>query len=150
MAAQRVPVADAGSVRCPKTGNPVYRTVLQDQPPPWVRDGARVRVKATLETRLRSRGSRGLTVRAPSWGDKHDSAAWAGEEGVVRLDVTPHKTEEEVRTGGCYYGGRPYVAGEGGYYAYVVEFARGRTYTPRRPEDWGALVRVREPAHAGE
>lgn len=82
-------------------------------------------------------------VQVPSWGSKHDSAAWAGETGVVKLDVAPHKTEEEVKAGGCYYGGTPYVAGEGGYYTFVVELARGRTFTPRKPEDWALFVRVK-------
>jgi hypothetical protein len=145
MTTPKVPLADAGAVTCPKTGHPLYRTVLQDQPPSWVRDGVKLKVKMTPNTRITSRGSSGLTVRVPSWGSKNDSAAWAGEECVIKLEVVPHKTEEEVRAGGCYYGGRPYVAGEGGYYSYTVEFARGRTYTPRKPEEWGHFVRVKTP-----
>ena len=136
------PTADAGAVQCPATGRPLYRTILQDEPPSWVRDGVRVKVKTTPSTRLRSRGSSGLPVRVPSYGDKNDSAAWAGEVGVVELDIIPHKTAAEVMAGGTYYGGTPYVAGEGGYYSYTVKFARGRTYTPRKPEDWGLLVRI--------
>ena len=139
----KTPTADAGAVQCHKTGLPLYRTVLQDQPPPWVRDGVRLKVKTTPNTRLHSRGSSGLPVRVPSWGSKHDSAAWAGEECVIKLDITPHKTDAEVQAGGCYYGGTPFVAGEGGYYSYVVEFARGRTYTPRKPEEWTLFVRVK-------
>ena len=137
------PTADAGAVQCPATGKPLYRTILQDEPPSWVRDGVRVKVKTTPNTRLRSRGCSGLWVRVPSWGSKNDCAAWAGEECVVKLDITPHKTDAEVQAGGCYYGGTPFVAGEGGYYAYVVEFARGRTYTPRKPEEWALFVRAR-------
>jgi hypothetical protein len=140
--ANQTPTADAGAVPCPATGRPLYRTILQDEPPPWVRSGVRVKVKTTPSTRLRSRGSNGLPVRVPSYGDKNDSAAWAGEVGTVELDVVPHKTEAEVQAGGVYYGGTPYVAGEGGYYSYTVKFARGRTYTPRKPEDWGLLVRL--------
>ena len=143
MTAPKVPLADAGAVTCPKTGKLLYRTVLQDAPPPWVRDGVRLKVKTTPNTRLHSRGSSGLPVRVPSWGSKHDSAAWAGEECVIKLDITPHKTDAEVQAGGCYYGGTPFVAGEGGYYSYVVEFARGRTYTPRKPEEWTLFVRVK-------
>ena len=143
MTAPKVPLADTGAVTCPKTGKPLYRTVLQDAPPPWVRDGVKLKVKTTPNTRLHSRGSSGLPVRVPSWGSKHDSAAWAGEECVIKLDITPHKTDAEVQAGGCYYGGTPFVAGEGGYYAYVVEFARGRTYTPRKPEEWALFVRVK-------
>ena len=136
------PTADAGAVQCPATGRPLYRTILQDEPPSWVRDGVRVKVKTTPSTRLRSRGSNGLPVRVPSYGDKNDSAAWAGEVGTVELDVVPHKTEAEVKAGGVYYGGRPYVAGEGGYYSYTVKFARGRTYTPRKPDEWSLFVRL--------
>ncbi len=139
------PAADAGVVSCPATGRPLYRTILQDEPPSWVRDGVKVKVKTTPSTRLHSRGSSGLPVRVPSWGDKerkNDNAAWAGEVGTVELDIVPHKTEAEVQAGGVYYGGRPYVVGEGGYYSYTVKFARGRTYTPRKPEDWGLLVRI--------
>ena len=142
MTAPKVPIADAGAVTCPKTGKPLYRTVLQDQPPSWVRDGVRLKVKTTANTRM-TRNSHGLTVRVPSWGSKHDSAAWAGEECVIKLDITPHKTDAEVQAGGCYYGGTPFVAGEGGSYSYVVEFARGRTYTPRKPEEWALFVRVK-------
>ena len=136
------PTADAGAVQCPATGKSLYRTILQDEPPSWVRDGVRVKVKTTPSTRLHSRGSSGLPVRVPSYGDKNDSAAWAGEVGTVELDITSHKTEAEVKAGGVYYGGTPYVVGEGGYYSYTVKFARGRTYTPRKPEDWGLLVRL--------
>mgnify|MGYP000205022607 CR=1 FL=1 len=91
------PTADAGAVPCPETGKPLYRTILQDEPPPWVRDGVRVKVKTTPSTRLRSRGSNGLPVRVPSYGDKKDNAAWAGEVGTVELDIMPHKTEAEVQ-----------------------------------------------------
>jgi hypothetical protein len=138
----KTPTADTGTVPCPKTGHPLYRTVLQDQPPPWVRDGVKVKVKTTPSTRLRSRGSNGLPVRVPSYGDKNDNAAWAGEVGTVELDIMPHKTAAEVMAGGTYYGGTPYVAGEGGYYSYTVKFARGRTYTPRKPEEWALFVRL--------
>lgn len=128
---------------CPKTGLPLFRTSLQDCPPSWVKGGVNLRVKTTPETRISTRGSRGLAVRVPSWGSKNDSAAWAGEKCVVKLEITPHKTEEEVRAGGCYYGGVPFVAGEGGYYEFVIFFDRGRTFVPRKPEDWASFVRVR-------
>lgn len=130
-------------VACPKTGKPLSLS-MSEPPPAWVRDGVKLKVKATANTRVGSRSSRGLTVRVPSWGDKNDSAAWAGEEGVIKQNIIPHKTEEEVRAGGCYYGGTPYVAGEGGYYTYTVEFSRGRTYLPHRAEDWNLFVRVKD------
>ena len=69
-------------VLCPKTGKPLCLS-MQDAPPPWVADGVRLKVKATPNTRINTRGSRGLAVHVPSWGDKHDCAAFAGEACVV-------------------------------------------------------------------
>lgn len=64
--------------KCPKTGHPL--PYVGGPIPSWFREGTRVRVKSTPETRIR--GGSGLRTSAGS--TDADCVAWAGEIPVVR------------------------------------------------------------------
>ena len=123
---------------CPATGLPLPYS--GNDVPRWVAEGVKVRVKSTPDTRVGNRLSRGIQMSRSR--DKNDCAAWANDIGTVTRRVRPHPTQAEVDAGECWYGGKPYVAGEGGWWDWCVEFSRGRTWHPHTPDDWAKVARV--------
>jgi hypothetical protein len=131
---------------CPATGKPL--PYVGREVPKWCQEGVKVRVKTTPNTRAGNRNSRGIRV-SRSW-NADDCALWAGDIGTITRRVRPHPTQAEVDAGECWYGGKPYVAGEGGWWDWSIEFSRGRVWFPSSVEDWNQFAKVKPVATTDE